>query len=47
MDFDWSGEIGEVRYSMNVNRGPGLRRPKGALDGELILADHDIEILHY
>ena len=47
VDFDWSGEIGEVRYPMNVNRGPGLRRPKDALDGELILADHDMEMLHY
>lgn len=45
VDFDWSGKIGEVRYPMNVNR--GLRRPEGALDGKLILADHDIKMLDY
>ena len=47
VDFDWSGKIGEVRYPMNVNHGLGLRRPEGALDGELILADHDIEMLDH
>ena len=47
VDFDWSGEIGEVRYPMNVNRGLSLRRPEGALDGELILADHDIKMVDY
>ena len=30
VDFDWSGQIGEVRYPMNVNRGLGLRLPEGA-----------------
>jgi hypothetical protein len=44
-DFEWSGEIGQVRYPMNVGRGPGLERPAGAIDGELILADHDMEML--
>ncbi|KAI5986002.1 hypothetical protein EDC04DRAFT_2589995 [Pisolithus marmoratus] len=47
VDFDWSGKIEEVRYPMNVNRGLGLRRPEGALDGELILANHDMEMLDY
>lgn len=47
VDFDWSGKIGEVRYPMNVNRGLGLRRPEGALDGQRILANHDIEMLDY
>ena len=45
VDFDWAGKIGEVRYPMNVNRGPDLMRPDGAYDGELILADHDMEML--
>jgi hypothetical protein len=45
VDFDWSGKIGQVRYPMNVNH--ELRRPEGANDGNLILADHDIEMLDY
>jgi hypothetical protein len=44
-DFEWSGLIGEVRYPMNVGRGPGLERPMEAVDGELIKAEHDIEML--
>lgn len=44
-DFDWAGEIGKVRYPINVNRGPDLQRPDGAYDGELITAEHDIEML--
>ena len=44
-DFDWAGEIGEVRYPINVNRGPDLLRPDGAYDGELITAEHDMEML--
>ena len=47
VDFDWSGEIGEVRYPMCVNHGLGLRRPESAVDGELILADHEIKMLDY
>ncbi|KAI0255336.1 hypothetical protein BJV78DRAFT_1179329 [Lactifluus subvellereus] len=45
VDFDWAGKIGEVRYPMNVYRGPGLWRPDGACDGELITVDHDIQML--
>jgi hypothetical protein len=45
-DFDWAGEIGNVRYPINVNRGPGLERPDGAYDGALIAAEHDIEMLN-
>ncbi|KAG2072092.1 hypothetical protein BDR04DRAFT_1052092 [Suillus decipiens] len=45
MDFDWSGIIGEVRYPMNVSRGIFLWRPDGAKDGQLILAEHDIQML--
>lgn len=47
VDFDWSGKIGEVRYPMNVNRGTGLKRPEGVLDGNLILAEHDMEMMSY
>ena len=45
VDFDWSGRLGEVRYPMNINRGPRLRRPEGAVDGQLVLADHDVRML--
>jgi len=45
VDFDWSGRIGEVRYPMNVYRGSRLWRPREAEDGQLIKADHDIEML--
>ncbi|KAG2365182.1 hypothetical protein BDR07DRAFT_699102 [Suillus spraguei] len=45
MDFDWSGIIGEARYPMNVSRGIFLWRPDGAVDGQLILAEHDIQML--
>ena len=44
-DFDWAGEIGKVRYPINMNRGPNLKRPDGAYDGELITAEHDLEML--
>jgi len=47
VDFDWSGEIGVVRYPMYVTRGPLLRRPEGAYDGERITADHDMEMVKY
>lgn len=45
VDFDWSGIIGEIRYPMNVYRGSRLWRPDGATDGQLILPDHDIQML--
>lgn len=45
VDFDWSGKIGQAQYPMNVYRGPRLWRPTGVEDGELIKADHDIEML--
>jgi serine/threonine protein kinase len=45
IDFEWSGRIGEVRYPMYVNREEKLRRPEGAVDGELILAEHDVHML--
>ncbi|KAG1860902.1 hypothetical protein F4604DRAFT_1957637 [Suillus subluteus] len=46
VDFDWSGKIGEIRYPINVYRGKRLWRPAGAEDGQLILAEHDIQMLH-
>lgn len=46
VDFDWSGRIGQVRYPMNVYWGPCLWRPPEAEDGQLIKADHDIEMLN-
>jgi hypothetical protein len=47
VDFDWAGEIGKVRYPMNVNTSEKLWRPEGARDGELITADHDMQMLEY
>lgn len=44
IDFDWAGVIGEVRYPMNVNR-VQIGRPEGAYDGELIMANHDIDMV--
>ncbi|KAF8623880.1 hypothetical protein AX15_006152 [Amanita polypyramis BW_CC] len=44
VDFDWAGRIGEARYPMNVNR-EDVYRPAGAVDNELILAEHDMSML--
>ena len=44
LDFDWAGTIGQVKYPMNVNR-TDLWRPSGAVDGELIKAEHDMMML--
>jgi serine/threonine protein kinase len=41
LDFDWAGEIGRVRYPMNVNN-VDIKRPEGAHDNELIKPEHDI-----
>jgi serine/threonine protein kinase len=46
IDFDWAGVIGEVRYPMNVNV-EDIRRPDGAIDNELILAEHDIAMVDF
>ena len=45
-DFDWAGVIGEVRYPMNVNT-RDIKRPDGAVDGMLILAKHDMEMVDF
>ncbi|KAL4065048.1 hypothetical protein J3A83DRAFT_4263978 [Scleroderma citrinum] len=47
VDFEWAGKNGEVRYPMNVNKGPTLWRPDGAVDGALIRPEHDIDMLNY
>lgn len=41
VDFDWGGREGEVRYSMRINRHT-VKRPEGAVDGELITKEHDV-----
>ncbi|KAF8322897.1 uncharacterized protein EI90DRAFT_3077263 [Cantharellus anzutake] len=46
VDFDWAGKIEEVRYPMNVNN-VDIKRPTGAVDGELIKPDHDIDMIKY
>ena len=47
VDFDWAGEVEEVRYPAYLNRGPDLWRPDGAKDGELITTDHDMEMMEH
>lgn len=44
LDFDWAGFEGEVRYPAYVNI-VGVSRPKGAIDGELITKQHDLDML--
>ena len=46
LDFDWAGEIGEIRYPMNVNI-TEIRRPNGAIDKQLVLAEHDMAMIAY
>jgi hypothetical protein len=46
LDFDWAGKIGEAKYPMNVYAGPDLWRPDGVHDGELIKAEHDLQMLN-
>lgn len=46
LDFDWAGKIGEAKYPMNVYAGPDLWRPEGACDGELIKAEHDLQMMN-
>lgn len=46
IDFDWAGKVGDARYPPNVNRRE-IRRPKGVKDGELILQEHDREMIEY
>ena len=46
VDFDWAGVIGEAQYPMNVNN-ETIKRPYGAYDNELILAQHDIMMIDF
>ena len=46
LDCDWAGVIGEIRYPMNVNV-TDVRRPEGAIDKQLILAEHDMAMISY
>jgi hypothetical protein len=46
VDFDWAGENGKVRYPININT-TDVKRPKGAVDGEPITVEHDVEMLQY
>lgn len=44
IDFDWAGEIGQVVYPMNLNNAD-IPRPQGVEDGQLVLAEHDIQMV--
>ncbi|KAI9459603.1 hypothetical protein HD554DRAFT_2176873 [Boletus coccyginus] len=44
VDFDWAGRASEVTYPACVNR--EIWRPTDAIDGQPILAVHDIAMLH-
>jgi hypothetical protein len=46
LDFDWAGPVGTIKYPMNVN-GEDIKRPAAASDGELILAEHDIQMVDF
>ena len=46
LDFDWAGAIGEIQYPMNVNI-TDIRRPEGAIDKQLVLAEHDMAMIVY
>ena len=45
MDFDWSGRIGEARYPLDVNT--ISVNDQMLAGGELIKAEHDLEMLEY
>ncbi|KAG5633994.1 hypothetical protein H0H81_003982 [Sphagnurus paluster] len=46
LDFDWAGQVGEVKYPKLVNREPELRRPDDVEDGKVILPVHDTAMVH-
>ncbi|KAG8900626.1 hypothetical protein FRB99_005939 [Tulasnella sp. 403] len=43
-DFDWAGHVGEARYPLDVNR-KDISRPAGAIGGELITKEHDLQMM--
>jgi hypothetical protein len=45
VDFDWAGTVKTVCYPPNVNRSAELKRPADAIDGNLILEQHDMWML--
>ncbi|KAG6887588.1 hypothetical protein C0992_011645 [Termitomyces sp. T32_za158] len=46
IDFDWAGEIGKARYPVDVNR-ETVEQPGGVRRGELVLVEHDLEMVEY
>ncbi len=46
LDFDWGGKEGTVRYPMCVNH-RHISRPEGAVDSQLILPEHDQEMVEF
>ncbi|KAF7986784.1 hypothetical protein HWV62_20394 [Athelia sp. TMB] len=46
VDFDWAGEVGVVRYPINVNR-DGIARPDTARDGMLVAKEHDLDMIKF
>ena len=46
VDYDSCGEIGQVRYPLNLNT-KTVTRPAGAIGGAVIEAKHDLEMLDY
>ncbi|KAG6881572.1 hypothetical protein C0992_000768 [Termitomyces sp. T32_za158] len=46
IDFDWAGEIGKAKYPVDVNR-ETVERPGGVRGGELVLVEHDLEMVEY
>ena len=45
LDFDWAGRVGEARYPTFMNHAD-VNWPAGASDGELILPEHDMQMMH-
>ena len=45
LDFDWAGNVGEVKYPQFVNTQPELRRPEDVEDGKVILPDNDVAMV--
>ncbi|KAG6884517.1 hypothetical protein C0993_010440 [Termitomyces sp. T159_Od127] len=44
IDFDWAGAAGDARYPNDINT-QTLEWPKGVKGGELILSEHDLELV--
>lgn len=46
IDFDWAGEVGIVRYPMNVGH-IDIARPDDARDGQLVTKEHDLQMITF